>query len=254
MSVQQQPDYGIDATLVIRNLLLVFLLGVIAFLTAHFGVWSGVVLYFDIAHIGLGTGICCGAMAAWMLYDSKIGELKEREALLDLAQLRPADRVLDVGCGRGLLLIGAARRLVQGKATGLDLWNADDLTGNTPAATLENARREGVADRVGVETGDMRKMPFPPETFDAVLSNMAIHNIYDASGRVEAVREIVRVLKPGGRIVIHDIRHIAEYKNELSASGIAVIQDDCSQYLRLFMSIFTFGSLRPGLLTARRPV
>jgi arsenite methyltransferase len=249
----QRPDYGIDAPHVIRNLMLVFLLGLIAFLTAHFGLWSGVLLYFDIGHIGLGTGLCCGAIAAWMLYDSKVGKLKEREMLLDLAELHAEDCILDVGCGRGLLLIGAAKRLREGQATGLDLWNAEDLTGNTPTATLENARRESVTDRVKVETGDMRKMPFPADTFDAVLSNMAIHNIYDVSGRIDAIREIVRVLKPGGRIVIHDIRHIAEYSKELSESGMTDIRDHSSQTLRLSMSIFTFGSLRPGLLTARRP-
>ena len=119
--------------------------------------------------------------------------------------------MLDVGCGRGLLLVGAARRLSTGTATGVDIWQAEDLSGNRPSAALENARREGVADRVEVQTADMRKIPFPEATFDVVVSSAAIHNLYSPADREKAIREIVRVLKPGGRALIDDIRHGREY-------------------------------------------
>jgi cyclopropane fatty-acyl-phospholipid synthase-like methyltransferase len=109
-----------------------------------------------------------------MLYD-KIGKIKERERLLDLVTWEGTETVLDLGCGRGLLLVAAARRLSTGKATGLDLWQAEDLTGNQPDATMANARREGVSDRVEVTSGDMRAMPFADRSFDVVVSNVAIH-------------------------------------------------------------------------------
>jgi hypothetical protein len=57
-----------------------------------------------------------------------------------------------------------------GEATGVDIWQAEDLSGNRPEATLENARREGVEDRVRIHTADMRKLPFPDGTFDVVVS------------------------------------------------------------------------------------
>ena len=113
-------------------------------------------------------------MGCWMLYD-KIGKIKERERLLDLVTWEGTETVLDLGCGRGLLLVAAARRLSTGKATGLDLWQAEDLTGNQPDATMANARREGVSDRVEVTSGDMRAMPFADRSFDVVVSNVAIH-------------------------------------------------------------------------------
>jgi cyclopropane fatty-acyl-phospholipid synthase-like methyltransferase len=72
--------------------------------------------------------------------------------------------VLDVGCGRGLLLIGAAKRLTTGKAVGVDIWQTEDLSGNRPEATLENARLERVAERVGVKDGDARRLPFADGT------------------------------------------------------------------------------------------
>ena len=130
------------------------------------------------------------------------------------------EAVLDLGCGRGLLLIGAARRLTSGRATGLDLWNSEDLTGNSAEATLANAGREGVADRVEVRTGDMRKMPFPDASFDVVVSNVAIHNIYDREGREATMSEIARVLKPGGHVVIHDIRYVGDYAAALKRRGL----------------------------------
>src|SRR5262249_42438632 len=174
-----KPDYGIDAPGVIRNLALVWLAGTGCFITARAGLWSGVIAHINLATSGLFAGLSCGLMAVWMLYDSRIGKMRERERLLDRLPWRGDESVLDVGGGGGLLLIGAARRLPRGRATGLDLWRAEDLTGNTPEATLENARREGVAGRVDVRTGDMRKMPFPDGSFDSVVSNVAIHNIYD---------------------------------------------------------------------------
>ncbi len=119
--------------------------------------------------------------------------------LVRRAGLRPGAEVLDVGCGRGLLLIEAARRLGGGRAVGLDLWNAEDLSGNNRAAAQSNAICEGVADRVTLVDGDMRCMPFEDDSFDVVLSSMAVHNIYEPAGRKQALAEIIRVLRPGGR-------------------------------------------------------
>ena len=233
-----KPDYGIDAPGVIRNLLIVTTLGCLAFATARAGLWSGVIAHVDLATSGLGAGLGCGFMALWMIYDSKIGKLRERHRLLDLVPWRGSEAVLDVGCGRGLLLIGAARRLT---------------TGNSPEATAENARREGVSDRVEVITGDMRKMPFPDASFDVVVSNVAIHNVYDREGRSRTMGEIARVLRPGGRVVIHDIRHVSDYAAELSEKGLTEVTRIGSPLLRFALMLITFGSLRPDIVTARKP-
>src|SRR5205823_1815953 len=135
-----------------------------------------------------------------------------REALLDWLPWRGDEQVLDVGCGRGLFLVAAARRLKSGKATGVDIWQKVDQTGNRPEATWANARAEGVADRIEVRDGDARGLPFEDASFDVVLSSLALHNIPDAAGREQAVQEIDRVLKPGGRLLIWDIQATAEYE------------------------------------------
>ena len=252
-SDSEKPDYGIDAPGVVRNLFIVAAVGLTLFLTARFGLWSGVVGPVALSYSGLWAGLGCGLMGVWMLYDSKVGKLKERERLLDLVALRGNEAVLDVGCGRGLLLIGAARRLTTGRATGLDLWQAEDLTGNKPEATLKNARREGVADRVEVTTGDMRKMPFPDDSFDVIVSNVAIHNVYEREGRDATMSEIARVLRPGGRIVIHDIRHVGDYASALAKQGLIDVHRVGSKVGQLVLLLITFGSLRPDIVTARKP-
>jgi arsenite methyltransferase len=128
-----------------------------------------------------------------MLWDSKIGKLRSREHLLRRITWTGEERVLDVGCGRGLMLIGVAKRLTTGMATGIDIWQTEDLSGNRPEATLENARREGVLDRIEVRTGDMRQIPFADNTFDVVVSRAAIHNLYETGDRAQAISEIARV-------------------------------------------------------------
>ena len=120
--------------------------------------------------MGFTSGIGCSLMGLWMLWNSRIGKVRRRERLLQRIAWTGRERVLDVGCGRGLMLIGAAKRLNTGKATGIDIWQSEDLSGNRPEAAMENARREGVADRIEVQTAEMRQMPFPANTFDVVVS------------------------------------------------------------------------------------
>ncbi|MBV9614776.1 MAG: methyltransferase domain-containing protein, partial [Ktedonobacteraceae bacterium] len=145
-----------------------------------------------------------------ILWDSRIVKLWERDRLFDQLKLRGNESVLDVGCGHGLLLVGAAKRLPYGRAVGIDLWSQIDQGSNNKEATLTNAHIEGVEDRVEVHNGDMRDMPFPDASFDVVVGIQAIHNIESPEGRYRAAQEIRRVLKPGGRIAILDIYHVKQ--------------------------------------------
>src|SRR6476659_10411239 len=220
MKNNRAPNYGIDAPVAVRNLLIVAALGIISLTTLLLRVWSK---QDPIALIGrplISAGLSCGAMAVWMIYDSKIGKVREREYYLDKIAWRGDERVLDVGCGLGLFLIGAAKRLKTGRAVGIDLWQAEDLSGNTPAGTLNNAMIEGEAEKVEVLTGDARKLPFDDASFDVVLSSMALHNIYNAGERQTAVREIARVLKSGGCVLILDVRHTKQYAAILRDAGL----------------------------------
>ena len=69
-----------------------------------------------------------------LLYSLK-GKFRHRDRMLALAQLRGDENVLDIGTGRGLLLVGAAKRLTTGRAVGLDIWKTSDLSDNARAET-----------------------------------------------------------------------------------------------------------------------
>jgi ubiquinone/menaquinone biosynthesis C-methylase UbiE len=159
--------------------------------------------------------------AGGMVRYSKVGKLRIRDQILEPIPWRGDERVLDVGCGRGLLLIGAARRLTTGKAVGLDRWAPGALTGNRPEAVLDNARLEGVPDRVEVKEGDVRQLPFADASFDVVLSNFVVHEVNNGAEREQMLREMVRVLKPGGRLALVDFIFTGKCVRVLKEIGIA---------------------------------
>jgi arsenite methyltransferase len=69
----------------------------------------------------------------------------------------------------------------------------------------------GVSARVEVRNDDATALTFPDASFDVILSNLCIHNIPTRAGRDRVCREIVRVLKPGGRAIISDFKNTADY-------------------------------------------
>ena len=68
-----------------------------------------------------------------------------------------------------------------------------------------------------------RQLPFDDQTFDVVVSSMALHNIPRAAGRAAAIDEIARVLKPGGRVAILDFRGTGQYAAVLAAAGLGEV-------------------------------
>lgn len=251
-STSLPADYGIDAPYVIRNLAIAGAIALLVFALMATGVWSGRIAGVRFGAIGfLFMAIALFVSAVGMWWSSRYGKVSEREKLLSLINWRGDEQVLDVGCGRGLMLIGAAKRLTTGKATGIDIWQSEDLSGNKPEATLENAQREGVADRVEIKTADMRKMPFADATFDVIVSRAAIHNLYNAADRAAAIREIARVMKSGGLALIDDIRHFRQYAAVFTESDCDVRRISSPAASTLW-TIVTFGSLQPATLVVRK--
>jgi arsenite methyltransferase len=134
------------------------------------------------------------------------------------------ERVLDLGCGRGAVLLMAAEYLPQGHAVGIDIWSIKDQSGNAMATTEQNALAEGVAERVELHTADMRQLPFESGSFDLIVSSVAIHNISNELGRDQAIDEAWRVLRPGGRLLIADISKSRRYRQRLVELGAVVVR------------------------------
>lgn len=153
------------------------------------------------------------------LHTSLRGKFVVWRELLHAQTWRGDERVLDLGCGRGAVLLMAAALVPRGHATGIDIWSSNDQSGNAMAVAASNARAEEVAERVELRTADMRELPFNDASFDLVVSNMAIHNIGAAAGRERAIDEAWRVLRPGGCLLIADISHTSQYRQRLIALG-----------------------------------
>ena len=159
------------------------------------------------------------ANACSFFYTTRHGKFIEWEEILNSLGLRGDETVLDMGCGRGAVLTAVAARLTTGRVTGVDIWSSMDQSGNAQDVTLRNVSLEGVSDRVSIKTADMRELPFSDATFDLVVSSLAIHNLRSNEDRRRAICEGYRVLKPGGRMVIADIKATAVYEEALRRLG-----------------------------------
>jgi SAM-dependent methyltransferase len=191
------------------------------------GLGAGGVVYLIIAVVNVvrgsgGWAVFCLIVAigfflstASYVYTTRRGKFAVWAELLAGLPLRGDERLLDLGCGRGAVLLQAAQLLPHGTAIGVDLWKTTDQSGNDPVVTRRNAVAEGVAGRVELRTADMRALPFMDGGFDIVVSSLAIHNIPAAPERARAIAEAARVLKPGGRLLIADIRAAGEYAKVL---------------------------------------
>ena len=117
----------------------------------------------------------------------------------------------------------AAQRLTTGRAVGVDLWRTADQSGNSAEATQRNAVAEGVADRIELQTGDLTALPFEGKSFDVVLSSLAIHNIRGRAGRENAIDEAARLLRPGGRLVVVNVRATRQHPAQLAKLGMIAV-------------------------------
>ena len=112
---------------------------------------------------------------------------------VELLGLKPDDRVLDIGFGGGYSLLALAERIPNGQVVGVD--HSRDMV--DAAASLIRARK--LQARIRVRCGNVVKLPFATRTFDKVFT---VNTIYYWPDLSLGLREITRVLKPGGRLMV----------------------------------------------------
>jgi SAM-dependent methyltransferase len=195
-----------------------------------------------------GTGCCgdgsCGAdeTAGPALYSAlERDELPEAAVLASLgcgnpiavADLRPGERVLDLGSGGGIDVLLSARRVgPTGRAFGLD------MTDEMLALATRNAA-EAALPNVEFLKGTIEAIPLPAASIDVVISNCVVNL---AADKPSVFREIARVLRPGGRIGITDI--VAD--DDLTPAE----RFERGSYAGCIAGALSFTEFRDGLLAA----
>jgi ubiquinone/menaquinone biosynthesis C-methylase UbiE len=134
------------------------------------------------------------------LFGGKMREMRRRT--IALANLRPGQHVLDVGCGTGVLALKVQRRVGRaGRVAGIDP-SSEQIAHARAKATQ---RRTPIDFQIGV----IEQLAFPDQTFDVVFSTLMMHHL-PAPLKRQGLAEIARVLKPGGCLVIADFKHKKE--------------------------------------------
>ena len=166
-----------------------------------------------------------------------------RQRIADLARLQPGESVLDVGCGTGTLAIVARQRVGEtGRVSGID------PSPQMIARASRKAERAGLA--IDFQVGVIEQPSFPDQSFDVVLSTFMMHHLPDDLKR-RGLREIARVLKSGGRLLVLDMKgpagpwktRIADQPALMKEAGFSQVETGEARLSRIPGLSFVLGSI-----------
>ncbi|HXW95768.1 MAG TPA: class I SAM-dependent methyltransferase [Nitrososphaerales archaeon] len=240
-----KTGYGIDDPRTVAELLIAGILAVAVGIIISAYTASSSPKTADAALIGgTGVGFLIFVVVAALYWSSRLGKPREMAKLVLSIPWGGEEVVLDLGCGRGLATVMAAKKLQTGYAVGVDMYHKSRVSGNDPRSVLANAARENVGPRVVAVKGSPVQLPFSDGSFDVIISGVAVHSLAPRRHRDVLFSEMVRVLKDGGRVGILDAGNGNEYSALLQRTGMRDIQ----------MHRLRFSSFPPfHVVIARKP-
>lgn len=209
---QQQPTYGYYFFAPYISMLAVFLIVGAVVTALGIQLQSRPIYCVGIATALYGVLTTIGwALARYIIPGNRI--MVARKIISELG-LRGSEQILDVGSGRGLYAIEAARQLSTGRVRGVDIWNPEKIskltfhhkfsqpTNNTIENAQNNAALAGVAHKVDFINMDAAHLEFADESFDLVICGFVVGHLW--LNQVMVLKEMRRVLKNGGRLILID--------------------------------------------------
>ncbi len=151
------------------------------------------------------------------IYDVVMVRLTRRlyqRVIGDIAPVLSEGKVLDAGTGPGTLARDIARHLPRLQVYGIDL--SEDMI----RLAREHAKREQLEERVHFDSGNIAQMPYPDQSFDLVVSTISMHHWYEIE---QPLRDLYRVLRPGGRLWIYDFRLVKVQTVEKALANIPFV-------------------------------
>lgn len=212
---KQKANYGQELIPVLKILTVISAALLIAIIHLVAGGSKNYTIIIAMGSIVLFLGIII-TMSIW---SSRVGKLIMRDRMIDELQLAGNEQVLDIGCGKGLLTLGIAKKLSGGKVIGLDHWQGTFEYNYTLEMVEKNIQIEEVGNCVEIVSGDALSLPFEAGKFDLITSSLAMHHVGDGN---KAFREMMRVLKPGGLIAIADMP-TSKIKRQMQDEGFKII-------------------------------
>ncbi len=198
---EERPKYG----WYVKNLILAFniigLFGLIVFILGLnlLGMLGVILIIISIALMGLFLWPGIGLAAMNIIISKDDSEVQGR----DILSIIQSPRVLDIGCGTGRTAINIAKSLPKGgQLNGIDIYNVNAISGNSLTTVNRNAELEGVSDKTTFQYGSATEIPFEDNKFDIVNLSSVLHEVHDYEDKKKAMKEIHRVLKPKGYLLI----------------------------------------------------
>jgi SAM-dependent methyltransferase len=237
--------YGIDDPRTIIELLVAGVLSVIVgVLIANYTSSSDPRAAETALLVGPSVGFLILVVAVLLFWSSRLGKVREMTRIVANIPWGGGEVVLDLGCGRGLATVLAAKRMRSGHVIGMDMFSKARVWGNDPHSVLANAAQEKVEARVSAVKGSSAHMPLASGSVDVILSGLAVHYLVPRRQREGLFLEMARVLKEGGRIGILEAGNGNEYSDILNKIGMRDVE----------MHRLRFSSFPPfHVVIARKP-
>ncbi len=162
-------------------------------------------------------------VSAGLFRTSRTTKVRAADRMLDGLDLRGDERAVDLGCGSGLLCAGLAVRLPKGSVVGVDSWVESALQPTGRPLAKKTLQLAGVK-KVSILTGSVRELPLADASMDLAVSRDVLASLPGREARREAIRELARVLVPGGRVALLEPFRTRELTTELRAAGFRDVE------------------------------